>query len=70
MTTIPTGHHIPGEMTDLVKIGQRYIGGIKRGMLDGDLENGFITVSEAVGGITSVRTSKEVIDEIAAIAFP
>lgn len=69
MTTIPTGHNIPAEMTDLTKIGQRYVGGIKRGMLDGDLENGFITVSEAVGGITAIRTSKEVIDEIAAIAF-
>ena len=69
MKTIPTGHEVAFGVTDPVKIGQRYIGGIKRGMLDGDIETGFITVSEAVGGISSIKTSKEVIDEIVKVAF-
>lgn len=65
MTAIPTDHDVVQGETDLVKIGQRYIGGIKRAMLDGDIANGFTTVSEAAGGIHAIQTAKEVIDEIA-----
>lgn len=38
----------------------------RSGMLLGDLENGFISVSDAINSITSIKTCKEVIDELAA----
>ena len=65
MKAVPTDHDVAQGETDLVKIGQRYIGGIKRAMLDGDIANGFTTVSEAAGGIHTIKTAKEVIDDIA-----
>ncbi|MGL5631979.1 MAG: NAD(P)H-dependent flavin oxidoreductase [Azovibrio sp.] len=40
--------------------------GIKAGMLDGDIENGVICVSESAGGITDILTCREVIEEIVA----
>lgn len=39
-------------------------GGFMAGMLKGDLKNGFINGSEAIDNITSIKTVKEVIDEI------
>lgn len=43
---------------------QYYGEGFKVGMLDGDLINGTISVSEASGGIQQILTCQEVIDEI------
>ena len=41
-----------------------YGNGFKIGMLDGDLVNGTISVSEAAGGIKEIKTCAEVINEI------
>jgi hypothetical protein len=38
----------------------------RSGMLLGGLENGFISVSDAVNSITSIKTCKEVVDELSA----
>jgi len=40
------------------------IGATKIGMLDGDLENGVVCVSESAGGITSILPAKEVVQEL------
>lgn len=45
--------------------GDSEVGSIKTGMLDGDLDNGVICVSESAGGIKQISTAKEVIDEMA-----
>ena len=43
----------------------KYYGeGFKIGMLDGDLVNGTISVSEAAGGIQQILTCQEVVEEI------
>ena len=41
-----------------------YGNGFKLGMLDGDLVNGTISVSESAGGIKEINTCAEVINEI------
>lgn len=41
-----------------------YKNGFKIGMLDGDLINGTVSISNAAGGIKEITTCKEVIDEI------
>lgn len=41
-----------------------YGNGFKIGMLDGDLVNGTISVSESAGGIKSITTCKEIVDEV------
>lgn len=41
-------------------------GSIKMAMLDGDINNGIISVSESAGGISKVSPAKEVVEEIAA----
>jgi enoyl-[acyl-carrier protein] reductase II len=38
----------------------------RSGMLLGDVKNGFISVSDAINNITSVKTCKEVVDELSA----
>lgn len=41
-----------------------YVDGFKIGVLDGDLVNGTISVSESAGGIHEILTCREVIEEI------
>ncbi|GAF64703.1 2-nitropropane dioxygenase [Bacillus sp. TS-2] len=43
---------------------QYYGEGFKVGMLDGDLVNGTISVSESAGGIQQILTCQEVVDEV------
>lgn len=68
LRTIPTEAGI--KALELINQGKpaeayKYYGeGFKTGMLDGDLINGTISVSEAAGGIHQVLTCQEVIDEI------
>jgi len=40
------------------------IGALKTGMLEGDLENGINSVSDAVGAIKSIRSCKEIIENL------
>ncbi|MDR2356190.1 MAG: nitronate monooxygenase [Clostridiales Family XIII bacterium] len=47
-------------------IANAYAGAWRRGMLLGDLNYGFISVSDAINSITAVKTCKEVVDELAA----
>lgn len=44
-----------------------YIGRFRQGMLLGDIENGYICVSESVGGIHNIITCQELIEEIISI---
>ncbi|MCY7766797.1 nitronate monooxygenase [Bacillus inaquosorum] len=68
LRTIPTEAGI--KALDLIKQGKLdeayayYGNGFKIGMLDGDLVNGTISVSEAAGGIKEIKTCAEVINEI------
>jgi enoyl-[acyl-carrier protein] reductase II len=53
------------EGVDVFTIGSVYAGGFRTGMLLGDLENGIVSVSEAIGMINEVLTCKQVVDDIA-----
>jgi enoyl-[acyl-carrier protein] reductase II len=46
------------------EIGAVYAGGFMTGMLLGDLENGIVSVSEAIGAIKNIKTCKEIVDDL------
>ena len=50
------------ELIEKMKTG----GGIKSGMLEGDLENGTVVVSNAINTITSVMTCEEIVNDLMA----
>lgn len=52
------------EGIDAATIDNVYSGGFRTGMLLGDLENGIVSVSEAVGMINEIKTCKAIIDDI------
>jgi len=54
------------ENSTLEEIGSKYIHNFKTGMLDGDIERGVVSVSTSVGGINSIVSCRDVIDEIVA----
>ncbi|WP_348622655.1 SDR family oxidoreductase [Paenibacillus peoriae] len=68
LRTIPT--EAGKKALELINLGKpaeayKYYGeGFKIGMLDGDLVNGTVSVSESAGGIQQILTCQEVIDEI------
>ncbi len=41
-------------------------GSLKMGMLDGELENGIVTISNAIDSITNIQPAKEIVDELMA----
>ncbi|WP_411703884.1 NAD(P)H-dependent flavin oxidoreductase [Edaphovirga cremea] len=46
--------------------GDSEVGSIKTAMLDGDLDNGIISVSESAGGISTIASAKDIVEEMAA----
>ena len=57
---------LAGEGADARTIANVYADVWRTGMLLGDLENGFISTSDAINNITGVLTCKEVVDELGA----
>ncbi|MCR6545680.1 NAD(P)H-dependent flavin oxidoreductase [Dehalobacterium formicoaceticum] len=53
------------EGVDAGTISKAYAGGFRTGMLLGDLENGIVSVSEAIGMINEILTCQQVVDDIA-----